>query len=204
MKDSAKILTSSAVLLLAAGSAAAQPIMISCEGTKCGGGGGRLYQYEVLNVSGGAITLTGLLVGTDDLNPANYSNWLNPAPCFVPAVGAGGPAWTTGVQTPHGINAPGPLRLSAGAVSWNCPAGFNLANNASAIFGFDNNNASLDMEWFVASAPIAGSTNWGAPVPGPLGVFNVGPVHGPVPEPATLTLLALGGLALLRRRSLRV
>jgi hypothetical protein len=141
-----------------------------------------------------------MLVGTDDVNPANYSNWLNPAPCFVPAVGPGGPAWTTGVKTPHGINAPGPLRLSAGAVSWNCPAGFNLANGASLVFGFDNDNPSWDMEWFVASMPVAGSTAWGAPVPGPLGVFNVGPVHGPVPEPASAGLLILGFWVVARRR----
>ncbi|MCK4625509.1 MAG: PEP-CTERM sorting domain-containing protein, partial [Phycisphaerae bacterium] len=36
------------------------------------------------------------------------------------------------------------------------------------------------------------------------GVISSGDVVGPVPEPATMGLLALGGLALLRRRHKRM
>ena len=51
------------------------------------------------------------------------------------------------------------------------------------------------MGWTVAVAAGLVKENWAAPVGA-----GFGPVHAPIPAPAALGLLALGGLVMARRR----
>jgi len=177
--------------------------LISCQGKESGGGGQLLYQYELLNVSGQPLGLTFFAVATDDLNINNYSNWLEPAGWTHAVVGGG--AWVNpGLKTPHGVIAPPPPALSKGEIHFFPAPGAGpvmVPNNGTVLFGFDNPNVSQNSDWW--PSPEWGAwvgASWNQPVAGPAGVFTHGPVHAPVPEPATLSLLALGGLLAVRRR----
>ena len=204
------IFLSVCVVLLIGQLALGVVVSISCEGTASTGGGARAYQYTLQNVSGATQTITEFYLGTQDLNIANYSNWTAPVG-FTSTAAVG--TWnalgtnynvmgTTGTKTSHGI-IPSPQQTagSLGGIVW---TGFFALNpNASITFGFDNLNPSWDVEW-LASNPVNRTwTEMGIitlPIAGPTGTFSNGYVHSPVPEPATMVLLGLGGLSLLRRK----
>jgi len=158
---------------------------ISCESIPCGGGGGgRTYQYTLINVSGAALTLTDFCPGTDDLVVGNYSNWTAPAgftatvadwatlPAYLSAM------FTTGVQTPHGAFPPGGGPQTSGGIYWT--GNLNMAPNGTATFGFDNPNTYEDVEWQVQTSggPTQGVTT--SPIAGPIGTYTHGWIHAPV------------------------
>jgi len=178
---------------------------ISCEGTESGGGGRQMYQYELLNVTNQPLLLTALSITTNDMSIGNYANWTMPANWNVGVVAGGG--WTNLFKTAHGAVAPPPQQGGAGWIQWTAPAagGVNVPANGTVLFGFDNPNRSWNVDWF--ATPEVGNwigANWLAPVAGPAGAFTHGPVHAPVPEPATVVMLAgaglIGLLAYARRR----
>ena len=78
-----------------------------------------------------------------------------------------------------------------------------LANAQGIVMSLDNAG---QLRWSLDLAPDSGGNIWpSAPVIGADGILYVGggytgSVYAIVPEPATLSLLALGGLAMLRRR----
>ena len=184
---------------------------VSCEGTACGGG--RNYEYGVQNAWTGPELLRLFYIGTDDLNVGNYSNWLTP-PGFSVQVAPSGTLWFMGVklsmpgtehiQLPHGAMAPinmGPSTI--GVVVWTNETGTNILPGQVLTFGFDNPNTYQDTEWVAASLPGQGDAAqfpMTAPIVGPAGVYGLGLAHAPAPEPATLSLLAVSGILLLKRR----
>jgi hypothetical protein len=178
-----------AVVLLAT---PAQAAVVACRGTESGGTGSRLYYYGV--ILGPDEALTDVQIGTDDLNLGNYTNFIQPA----------GWSWSliyaedqhAAVKTPHGLVSPPPSGTCPAAVKWSGPV-FN--GPGTFYFGYDNPNPSHNVSWTVtgedfAGSPVTSTVDWAFPV------GDHGPVHGPVPEPATMGLLALGALALPRRR----
>jgi len=185
----------------------APPLTISCEGTLCSGGGQRDYQYTLHNIWGSSVTLTEFYIGTGDLAISDYSNWVAPEGFTSTAVVA---AWdelggsysiltTTGTETPHGVYPTRDVSDSLGGILWTGNAVINIGD--SVTFGFDNPNESQDFQWH------ASTTTWlnemgtiYVPIAGPTGTYTVGYVHSPVPEPATLLLLGLGGLLLRKSR----
>jgi hypothetical protein len=180
----------------------AQPsVLVSCEGTESNGGGLLQYQYEFKNFGGAPVTISRFDLGCEDGNLADYLNWLMPQGWNATA-GPGGFGWANvGVKTPHGAFAPVPGGSSAHVVFWDPQnVGVVLNPGQTVLFGFDNPNNSENVDWLASNAlgGVVGA-NWASAVAGPIGVFTDGPIHAPVPEPATLALLALGGAALVRR-----
>ncbi len=186
--------------------APAPPLNISCEGTLCSGGGQRDYQYTLKNVSSNPVTITEFYIGTGDLAISDYSNWIVPEGFTSTASVA---AWdelgvsyilsTTGTETPHGVYPSQSTFASSGGILWTGNAVIDVG--ATVTFGFDNPNESWDFQWDALTT--TGTNVMGAvyvPIAGPTGIFTQGYVHSPVPEPATLLLLGLGGLALRKSR----
>jgi hypothetical protein len=185
----------------------APPLKISCEGTLCDGGGQRDYQYTLHNVWSTPVTITEFYIGTGDLAISNYSNWIAPEGFTSTAEVA---AWdvlgggynvmsTTGTETPHGVYPPRDLSDSLGGIVWTGSTVIDAG--ATVTFGFDNPNQSQDFQWHSSTTTwtnITGYTSW--PIAGPIGTFGSGYIHSPVPEPATLILLSLGGLLLRKNR----
>ncbi len=177
--------------------------LISCYGTESGGDGIRQYQYDVWNMEtqlgNPNILLTSLVVGTDDLNIADYTNILMPAG-WIFSVQPGGIWENPNLKTPHGQIAPPPPTVGLGTILFRCVVpGQEIQNGAFATFGFDNPNAAQNVDWFTGPpGDHLPGANWLMPVAGPRGFFTTGPVHGPVPAPGSVVPLA--GLLLLRGR----
>jgi len=198
------------MVFAAGGPASGSDIHVGCVGLESGGWGGPLgwqYAYEVSVIQTPEhVGMTGFQVGTCDLIHLDYSNVMITDVHGVPIPGwiAIWPNRGTEVKphldakTPHGAVSPGPQGLTLGNVSWTPTTADtpSVPDGTTVFCGFDNPKSSHDVGW---TAYIDGAMwldeNWTQPVG-----WGAGPVHGPVPEPATLSLLALGGLALIRRR----
>ena len=184
----------SLLMALPVGAQVQPAFYISCEGTESNGGGLTRYQYELLNITNQNILVRDLIVGTEDLNPLDYTNVFAPAG-FNFSLVAGSATGTTLVKTPHGSIPVPPnwIAGTAGQAVWTAPGGVLLPPAASFTFGFDNPRPSEDVEWIANG--MLGEISIGLPnlpVAGPLGIFTLGPVHGPgIPEPTTLALIAL-------------
>ena len=143
-------------------------------------------------------------VGTCDGTLSNYtgihhsSNWMliggiGGTLVLNPAVAE---AHYSGPWTPHGSISQGPDGQCPYSVMWSIPAGDDSTPD-TYYFGFDNLNPPHDVGGTIYTQ-LLGYTwdeNWLSAVG-----TGAGPLHGPIPEPATLSLLALGTLAVIRRR----
>jgi len=171
--------------------------LIHCTGTESGGAGPRRYAYDV---DSGSYPMMEFLVGTNDLAISDYTNVLIP-PNWHFAVEEMPMGHICGVKTPHGQDSPGPCRcLTSGRARWWTDEP--VAAVEFFVFGYDHPWRSEDVGWTLETRrdgppPVFHTfrEHWDAPVG-----TGYGPVHGPTPEPATLSLLALGALAVLRRR----
>jgi len=149
----------------------------------------RAYQYTLKNTGTAPVTLTLFYLGTLDLTPTAYTNWIAPAG-FNPVATVAD--WTTlfslyqtsvmsttMIKTPHGIFPP-PFGIQAfGGIVWSGSAVINPGQTVT--FGFDNARVPWDMEWFAEHPDAANSSQATlfAPIAGPMGVFTQGYVHGP-------------------------
>jgi len=184
--------------------AQAPNFLISCEGTESNGGGVNQYEYTIRNNTANPINVVVLEVASNDPNLANYSNWTMPAGFGVKLTNNFA-YWMAQSKAPHGAMSAGSAFIPPVYVEWSNPAGW-LLNPGQTLgpFGFDHPWRSADAEWMTCGPGGVPMTvgNWQSPVAGPMGTFTDGPVHGPyvVPEPAVAAMLALGGLAAMRRR----
>ncbi|MCP3997679.1 MAG: hypothetical protein GY722_21860 [bacterium] len=200
-----------------------QELDIACEGQESGGGGGTLYQYQLTNTAGVNIDVDYFYLGTLDVNGANYSNWVAPAGFaatgivgdnatvdgMVPITLAG--MFTSGVKTAHGSIPPQGGPGTPGVVLWQCTTPpCTLVPAQTFTFGFDNANASVDVEWLTEQANGISQGFPDQPIGGPLNTFTRGWVHAPtegqqqVPASGMIYLVILAvslgiGLALYAR-----
>ena len=187
MRGSRQIVVAVAVALMICGTAHAATVV--CNGLESGGQGPTAYYYEV--TLGPNEWMIDFQAGTDCLVPPHYGNWISP-PGWGPVL-FGLQERDTDVKTPHGGLSPGPTGLCPASVLWTPLAGAGQINGPGTFFfGYDNDHPSHDVGWTVTGLAVPNSENWNAAVG-----MGAGPVHGPVPEPGTLVLLAAGGLCLL-------
>jgi len=182
-------LLSAIVLALGLITAAQAQVSVICMGTESGGGGIRLYHYDV---SSAGNPFTELEVGTCDGNILNYTNWvLPPSWSVLMTTGAKHDHWTG--KTAHGQVSPGP--------NGKCPffLTFTGPQITAGTFAYDNKRHSHDVGWLVGALNPA-TEDWSKPVG-----TGEGPIHAPIPEPGSLLalgsgLVALAGSILRKRR----
>jgi hypothetical protein len=164
-----------------------QEFIISCEGTRCNGGGAWHYQYTLQNISGAPVTLQEFILGTHDSNGANYTYM--PTPGFTASVVPNGVpssvTYTTTVETAHGVVPPQFDHEPSAANVWWVGSSV-IPHQGTITFGFDHPNIPWDHEWFAVGS---GATEFtvgmvDSPIAGPTGVFTDGWVHAPSPYPA--------------------
>lgn len=173
---------------------------VECVGTESAGDGGpngRQYCYKI--TLGDGFYMDQLLVGTWDTDPNNYTLWE-----AVDSLGNSLGGWTWGLDTlsqegwtghtPHEQFSPGPNTTTPAVMYWT--SGSEITDGIF-YFGVDNPHSPWDTGFHLEDSLALGLDEmWTERVSN-----GAGPVHGPmVPEPATLTLLALGTLTALRRR----
>ena len=200
MKVASSFLAATAMVVALTLAGPADGATVQCIGTESTGWGGPLgqrYCYEVNLAAGDTMT---------SFNVGDCSGFAIGGCAVVDAAGNAIPGWGPcapgqpelhcDVKTPHGGISPGPFGSCKGGIVWTGPA---IAGVAGPIFlGFNCTLPSHDVGWTLINvAPgVPGKENWQMPVG-----MGCGPVHGPIPEPMTLSVLALGAcLSLLRRR----
>ncbi|UCC29272.1 MAG: hypothetical protein JSU86_13845 [Phycisphaerales bacterium] len=189
---------------------------VNCDGAESSGTGAnscdgnvRMYAYPVTEEDG--QDLTDVYIGTDDCDPAKYSEVCSP------------PGWTFAIETTtedhypektqHGALSAGPDGLCPCVAHWNDGGtGGGLPSNAF-IFGFNNKEPSHDVGWRTIDA-LASSANedWAKMVGAATDATDgLGPVHGPrtgvIPTVSgwgfavMLLLIAAAGTVVIRRRA---
>jgi hypothetical protein len=125
-----------------------------------------------------------LFIGTDDMNPANYT--------FVPTPGFsaflipndGGQAsvlYTDGIKTPHGVAPPLAQQASAAGIVWWTGAAA-VPAGGTITFAFDHPGPSWNHEWHAFASGMPSGwiiSQWHEPIPGPIGAYTYGWVHAP-------------------------
>ena len=174
MKTATLIVAALALARLVSSAGADAP-MIYCVGTE-GGGEPRLYAYDMHSAN---YPMMRFRVGTNDLDPDNYSNVLIPESWSF-AVEPVPQAHLHGVRTAHGEISAGPCRcLTAGSVHWWTDDPQYAVEFFT--FGYDHPWTSEDVGWGLEARRegtppqlCTFSEVWDEPV----GV-GYGPVHGP-------------------------
>ena len=164
---------------------------VVCNGSESGGSGPRDYYYEI--TLGDSNQMDYFQVGTECGLLAHYTNIVGPEGwTFVLGSEILEPHYEG--KTDHGSISPGTGSPDVDiVVYW---FGTDLTGAGTYYFGFDNPHPSHDVGGLVEDDMVnVWNEDWDLAVG-----TGAGPLHGPVPEPATIILLGLGGLALMRRR----
>ena len=117
-----------------------------------------------------------------------------PLPGWVGASGQVGTELDFFEKTPHNVVSPGPTGSCPQITLWTGPG----ITGGGFFFGHFSPLLSHDVGWTAGVPPFPAKENWGAPVG-----MGAGPVHAPIPEPATMTVLVIGALGVLARRRRR-
>jgi len=149
-------------------------------GSGCGGIGPTFYAYDI---DSGSYPMMEFRVGTNDLNPENYTNVLSPEGWFF-TVEERGMSHAHGIHTPHGEVSPGPCYcLTAGSVFW-------WTDDPSLAvefftFGYDHTWLPEDVGWSLLTRREGPPPSyyeflpfWDAPVG-----MGMGPMHAPYVAP---------------------
>ncbi len=197
-----------AMVLCTAGSAPAA-VTVVCNGSECGGSGPRDYWYEVTTTQQDAGFM--FSAGTADRDEGHYGNsmvaylvlgsWVamndgaNPGGDYDTFWGYGPQLDIHSPVTAHGGGPVTPNGKSNMVITWSV---FGPVPAGTYGLGYDNDFTDpIDVSWFFDDGTPPDDTQDWSKVVG----TGLGPVHGPSPEPATLSLLAVGiGTVLLRKR----
>ena len=174
------------------GSVAQGVPLVSYDGTEAGGDGPREYAYDVDANEGDPIMEFRLAVG--DLNLDNYGDVLMPDGWHL-TVDDDVTMGCYGGYTPIGGTATLLKHVTHDSILWSTDdPKFAIE---SFTFGFNHPGLAGDVAWGLLNSRDESFSETSLVVG-----LGFGPVHGPslIPEPATLTLLALGGLLVTRRR----
>lgn len=168
---------------------------VSCDGTQSTGGGNRLYDYVLRNPTSDAQSIIWFVVGTDDGNEADYSNWIEPAGwSHIIRANSHGLVDNPHLKTPHGQIAPVFTGATAYEVYWWGNSITLDPNGGTREFAFDNYYPSENVQW---KDSLGDAATWAQAVAGGVGVYTDGPVHAPVPEPSTFILFGAAAISLL-------
>ena len=195
-------------MVLCAATPTTAAVTAVCNGTACGGDGPRDYWYEVTTTQ--QYDGFEFAAGTADRSEGNYGNsmvaylvgdaWVelddgaNPGGDYDTFWGYGPQLDIHAPKTVHGGGPVTPNGKSNMVIMWSV---YTILNPAGTYgFGYDNDTDPLDVSWFFdeGGPPEDATSDWSKVVG-----MGKGPVHGPLPEPATLALLVLGGLGVLLR-----
>ena len=161
------------VLMLAVfvGPALFGQVLLECIGDSCHCGGpepmGLDYAYLMTVISSNDMIVE-LVVGTDDPDMGNYTNFIMPSGWTVTIVGA--PVPHNGFTMKGGISNPTGTCYYALRFTGSTPV------TGQAVFGFNHKGAPHDVAWAatLANSTVIVSANWAENVG-----MGKGPVHGP-------------------------
>ena len=177
---------------------AAQDFVISCEGKESSGGGTYTYQYTLKNIGATPVTLTDLLVATEDPKTSNYA--FMPTTGFTATIVPNDGAltniqYTTGVKTPHGTVPVARDIKAVAIIHWSGSA--LVAAGDSITFAYDNPNPSWDHEWHANTSAGWTISQLSSAIAGPKSIYTDVYVHAPAATISTPALTTWGIVILL-------